>query len=182
MVSGVRIPLFPLGLGHSQELIQAFPGFVRTPFLAQAHTRAGPSALAGLVPASGRGAAVASSGRLLAARVRMAAPAPGCRCCPLREEALPRSSRNATQLQIRTSRMCGSCHHHSKFLSPPKSRSASTTQRSMARSYGRGTCRRSIQPPQGRTNTVVVLRASTREEAICGPDVREEVSGLRRRP
>ncbi len=38
-----------------------------------------------LVSACGRGAPVASVGRLLAARARMAAPAPGCRCCPLRE-------------------------------------------------------------------------------------------------
>lgn len=53
--------------------------------LAQAHARVGPSAIAGLVAASGRGAAVASFGRLLAARVRKAAPAPGCRCCPLRD-------------------------------------------------------------------------------------------------
>lgn len=96
MVSGVRIPLFPLGLGHSQELIQAFPGFWRTPFLAQAHTRVGPSALAGLVAASGRGAAVASFGRLLAARVRMAAPAPGCRCCPLRGSPVLRAVENET--------------------------------------------------------------------------------------
>ncbi len=72
--------MFEVGGAVSEEYVG------RILFLAhKAHTRVGPSALAGLVAASGRGAAVASFGRLLAARVRKAAPAPGCRCCPLRE-------------------------------------------------------------------------------------------------
>lgn len=125
---------------------------------------------------------VTPSSCLLAARVRKAAPAPGCRCSPLREEALPRPSRNATQLQIRTSRMCGSCHHHSKFLSPPKFRSASTTQRSTARWYVRETCRRSIRALLGHTNTSAAPRESRREAANVGQDAKGVASGPRRTP